>query len=622
MSLIKDGNVYRTEYEQIVHLTKKHLEQLNINENVSKQLQELGIAANLGGYNLVRFSFQKSGIFYKLKNAIINIPVSPTTEEEGDFVEFTNGKPDEIPAYGYFINNHQIELYFSGDFKEAYNSIKAYNITKNITYNITLNDAFDIFEGTSLLDYDPNNVKKQVFNVLTDIIYFNAKTQYVSFDVNSDNKYNFIYIGNVKDGENGKSVYTISNISDYNNIVNTLIPGDTLLCGNNITINNVNYSNGSLLQFNSINEIIFKGNIRGSSGKDYIFLKNVQSVDFVIDNIYINANELSRYPENFTTEYVIGNVYDTQNNSWLVNYQIIGNAGTSDTYELKPISYNKTTGIQGPIGPIGPRGPEGPQGIQGPSGITLSLQTGLYNSPSDLPEFSSVPVFNAYRVQNTSGTIVTTDLYFKTEGATDWDIQENWGGIPGPQGPQGPQGEPGVSPTLSIIVNDSQMTSGSDSVVPGGFISFKPGAIRYEQFGIDIYAYGRAKINDFHWAATGIIANAPVSNATGYFGKWWLDDFSDGGNIQINKSGTSMYFIRSGASGVTYAGKFINFEVHYKTTSVKATILYQDVNGVILDSDTEQQIIAKMQAMTAKGSDMNKIISAMEINGYKVPYNR
>lgn len=53
-------------------------------------------------------------------------------------------------------------------------------------------------------------------------------------------------------------------------------------------------------------------------------------------------------------------------------------------------------------------------------------------------------------------------------------------------------------------------------------------------------------------------------------------------------------------------------------SGANALVLYADNNGVILDSDSEQQMIAKMEAMTAKGTDMNKIISAMEINGYKV----
>lgn len=45
---------------------------------------------------------------------------------------------------------------------------------------------------------------------------------------------------------------------------------------------------------------------------------------------------------------------------------------------------------------------------------------------------------------NTSGSVVTYDLYFKAYNGTDWDIQPNWGGVKGEKGDRGEQGIQGV----------------------------------------------------------------------------------------------------------------------------------------------------------------------------------
>ena len=113
MSLIKDGNVYRTEYEQILHLTRKHLEQLSINNNVSQQLQDLIVASNQGGYNLVRFAFEKSGVFYRTNFTLKTVSLDG---DLNDYFELTSKNVNDIPAYGYYGNNNSIIISFRVDF--------------------------------------------------------------------------------------------------------------------------------------------------------------------------------------------------------------------------------------------------------------------------------------------------------------------------------------------------------------------------------------------------------------------------------------------------------------------------------------------------------------------------
>ena len=127
------------------------------------------------------------------------------------------------------------------------------------------------------------------------------------------------------------------------------------------------------------------------------------------------------------------------------------------------VSLLETTGPQGDIGPAGPRGPagptgpegpQGPQGIegkQGPSGQSVRNMSGIFyirgsEPPSlqglkPLPDFSSTSENEAYIVLDSSGRY---DLYMHNIGGENWDVVNDWGGVPGPQGVQGPKGETGI----------------------------------------------------------------------------------------------------------------------------------------------------------------------------------
>lgn len=99
-------------------------------------------------------------------------------------------------------------------------------------------------------------------------------------------------------------------------------------------------------------------------------------------------------------------------------------------------------GVQGEQGIPGKDGAKGDKGDPGASGLVIF--TGVLNNPSELPVFENAKVGDAYRVINTSGNVVTYDLYFKSVNGTDWDIQPNWGGVPGPKGDPGEPGQQGI----------------------------------------------------------------------------------------------------------------------------------------------------------------------------------
>ena len=65
---------------------------------------------------------------------------------------------------------------------------------------------YENFEGTWLNDYEPIDRKNQLFTVIDDIEY-RTKTQYVSFDLNGDGVYNYVFIGVIDNGKDGKKYY-------------------------------------------------------------------------------------------------------------------------------------------------------------------------------------------------------------------------------------------------------------------------------------------------------------------------------------------------------------------------------------------------------------------------------
>lgn len=412
MALYKDGEVIRTYEEQVDHLTVAHREQLNINESVTRELNELSVASNLGGYNLVRFAFEKQGTFYKVANKNITVDLIGNV---GDYAEIMTNNLNDIPAYGYFTGEHTIKLAWFGDFIEQYTKFTVHNITTGQSNEETI--ATIAFTGTSLADYNPNDCKKQLFTVVSDLA-FNTRTQYVSFDLNRDGIYNFVFIGGVTNGVDGKSIYTVSN-SNIATVIQGITLNDSVLFGEDNTTSYVDKTAkiGDLYRFKGNNIWEKIGNIRGAQG-------------------------------------------------------LKGDKGDTGEQGVQGIQ-----GIQGVQGEQGQKGDKGDPGDQG-----LLIHDAILNSPSELPNFATAKVGDAYRIIDTSGSVVTYNLYFKAVDGTTWSIQPNWGGVKGDkgdkgdtglqgaqgiQGIQGPKGEkgdpgtPGVSSFKTLFGNQSIVGSGN-----------------------------------------------------------------------------------------------------------------------------------------------------------------
>lgn len=376
MSLIKDGNIYRTSEEQLIHLTNAHLEQLKTNKNLQNSINELLASSHIGGVNLVRFAFQKQGTYYKLAE---NEYESQLAGDKGDYVEISSHNSDDIPAYGYYTEENKIVMDFLGDFVANYNTLYVRNVTKNTEIDIRV-DLVE-FEGTGLLDYNPNERKNQIFNVLDDIAY-NDRTQYTSFDLNGDGIFNYVFVGVNTNGRAGSSVKATNGV-DTEDVIAESKPGDLILFteNNDSGLINPNAVIGDVYIYHGNNDFSYSGNIRGAEG---------------------------------------------------------------------PVGATGATGATGEQGQQGIQGQQGEKGEQGEPAVAVRLHSEVFSNPNELPEFNTVEVSDGWRVLNTSGEVVTYDLYFKAVDGDTWSIQPNWGGSPGPAGPQGiqgPQGVPGINGT-------------------------------------------------------------------------------------------------------------------------------------------------------------------------------
>lgn len=132
----------------------------------------------------------------------------------------------------------------------------------------------------------------------------------------------------------------------------------------------------------------------------------------------------------------------------------------------------------------------------------------------------------------------------------------------------------------------------------GYYCEFQQGAVKGLRIGDQCIIQGRVKCIDFHWVAgSGFIGGAPRADAT-TTGKWWLDTMEDGGDVTINGTGSTLYFARSGTSGVMYAGEYISFFIMYQTmdaATLAATpaILFEEADGVVLDTPENRSLYAR-----------------------------
>lgn len=407
------------------------------------RVQQLEAGSNLGGANLVRFAFTKSQTsdFYKINTFTITIP---SDWQEGNFVEFHNENILDIPAYGYIVNG-LIELQFLGDYTSPVTELLGIN-TNTGTKAVITNIGTASFNGTSLLDIDSQTHKNQIVNILTDLDRGGTTSQYVSFDLNSDGIWSWIYIGaSGRDGQNGTKIFSIATAEQLTLALSQASIGDIFLFG----ASNLIYPIGDLQKITALTPLVtyeYVGNILGPQG-----IQGVQGIQGEIALTYNSIITINEDPKpsalplaNFNRLPIVEEYF---NAPWI-------NSDTNKSY----ICVFKVDSVT-PTGPVNclliaqgeTTGEIGPQGIPGQdSGDFLRIKPGIY-TPANLPDFATTTERDAFIVSITSGANPTYDLYIHAVGGTAYTIVHNWGGVPGP------------APKLTILSNS--LPAGSASYV-------------------------------------------------------------------------------------------------------------------------------------------------------------
>ena len=362
-----------------------------------------------------------------------------------------------VPTYIAFVSGSQTqntcEIIIKGDYNKAPTLFDIVDMsTGEVANSQTIAGlSFSQQAASYVGEYSPKDNYNHQITALHDVSFNEDNVVYASIDVNSDGVYNWVKIGNYRNGGSGKSVKTVT-AATMNAVLQTALIGDTLLAGETFSGDNYEFNIGDLKTITELSPLTLQdnGNIRGAQGA--------------------TGATGATGADGITPSIVDGYWY----------------LGTTNT-NVKA---------------------EGKDGQNGVDGNSFSIQTPLYSAPSNvgvpnnvdpqgnaletLPTLPQTDISGkAYVVYDPLTTPLTPfyDLYYANNNDTEWTIihpytglagkngvdgltpsiqngywyigNENTGvnarglqgpqGIQGPQGPQGPQGEPGVVGEFSHI---------------------------------------------------------------------------------------------------------------------------------------------------------------------------
>lgn len=452
--LIKDpvDGVLRLASEQITKNATDINSLKSYDVELNTRISELEQGSVIGGANLVRFALERSGdVFYR-----VNTYTLPDgfTIDVGDYFELSSSEIDDIPAYGYGMANNELNIVFTGDFEQQTTGLPAtltlINSTQGTISTITITDYMS-FYGTSLRELDAQTNKGMIVRVLDDIERGNISAQYVSFDLNADDIWSWVYIGAAgSNGSNGYSLWTAGSDDGLTSAVENMRVGDTvMLAADGIdkskydmpsgTISATqNYTRGDLYTLDSKPTTLvtaytwtWGGNILGPIGytgaTGETGLTALECMTVVIDEtsdtllptiLTLNLQYFNRTPEVGETILVAGRNSNTSK-SYLANYKITSYDSTLQSAECEYLNSVETTGIQGETGEQGES-----------SAYPLIVHDGIYSTTS-VPLFSTTEVGDAYVVIET-GTTASYQLYFHGYGGTSYTVVDGWNGTAGP----------------------------------------------------------------------------------------------------------------------------------------------------------------------------------------------
>lgn len=396
---------------------------------------------------------------YRAEQQTIENVALPSTPAFGKVYALTSPTETEgyVPTYIAFVSGSQTqntcEIIIKGDYNKSPTLFDIVDMsTGEVANSQTITGlSFSQQSASYVGEYSPHDNYNHQITALHDVSFNEDNVVYASIDVNSDGVYNWVKIGNYRNGGSGKSVKTVT-AATMASVLQTALIGDTLLAGETFSGDNYEFNIGDLKTITELSPLTLQdnGNIRGAQG---------------------------------ATGATGATGADGKTPSIVDGYWYLGTTNTN----VKA---------------------EGKDGQNGVDGNSFSIQTPLYSAPNNvgvpnnvdpqgnalatLPTLPQTDISGkAYVVYDPLTTPLTPfyDLYYANNNDTEWTIihpytglagkngvdgltpsiqngywyigNENTGvnarglqgpqGIQGPRGPQGPQGEPGVVGEFSQI---------------------------------------------------------------------------------------------------------------------------------------------------------------------------
>lgn len=248
-------------------------------------------------------------------------------------------------------------------------------------------------------EFLPQTNKNHQITALHDVSFNEDNVVYAAIDINTDGIYNWVKIGNYKNGINGKNVRVVT-ATNFSTVLQIAQVGDILLAGETFGSDNYSFNIGDLKTITDLNPLALEdaGNIRGATGATGATGQDGQ-------------NGLTPRIEN--------------------GYWYIGETNTNIVAQGLP-------------------------GTNGVDGVSFDIQTPLYSAPANVGlegnidpqgnELATLPTLPQANISGKGYVVfdpITTpltpyyDLYFANNNDTTWTIIHPFTGLAGKNGLDG-----------------------------------------------------------------------------------------------------------------------------------------------------------------------------------------
>lgn len=481
------SNLERDNAGQIEFNRRKNVEQDQRLNTISEQLNELITKKPTGFLPIVYYGLTRGNNTYRfISQAVFNI--TDLGGNIGEAYELISELEEEsyVPAIATNIGNNQIKIAIQGDYNQDTSSFKLINMVTGVSKTITLENVLSLQLASYLGSYSAQDNKAEQITVLHDLELNEVNTVFASVDFNNDDNWNWIRIGNYRDGTDGKSAYEIAVDNGFEGTESEWLEslkgetGETGATGATGATGQNGYTpyiQDGYWYINGVNTNVKaegQDGTDGTNGQSFSMQSGLYSVPANYGqsgNIGPNSETLQQLPtlpqSNITGKgYVVYDPLTTPlepfydlyyaNNgdtSWTIIHPFSGLKGQDGTNGYTPYIQNGTWYINGVSTGISA---VGTQGAQGPKGVNYK---GAWVSGSNYV-VDDVATYNGssyYCKQAASGRTTTPDL-----DNNYWTLFASKGDT-GATGATGQTGARGVTPNISM--NATSLPAGSSPTV-------------------------------------------------------------------------------------------------------------------------------------------------------------